>query len=132
MARAMADVRSSSAVLADLQRLVPQLISLDQARINGETLDLSGDALMPNGLRTINALMLSLGQSALYEKDGVTLQQAALQRSGVSDPGRLSYGMSVRFAADASKAIRPQLVDLGAIGLERRLQRLQQEEGLFE
>ena len=47
MARAMADVRSSSAVLAELQRLVPQSISLDQARINGETLDLSGDALMP-------------------------------------------------------------------------------------
>ena len=132
MARAMADVRSSSAVLADLQRLVPQSIRLDQVRINGDTLDLSGDALMPNGLRTVNALILSLGQSALFKQDGVMLQQATLQRSGAVDPVRLSYGMSVRFAADASKAIRPQLVALGAIGLERRLQRLQQEEGLLE
>ena len=135
MARAMADVRSSSAVLAELQRLVPQSINLDQARTNGDALDLSGNALMPDGLRTINALMLSLGQSALFEQDGVKLQQATLQRSGsteVADPGRLSYGLSAQFAPDAAKAIRPQLAALGAIGLERRLQRLHQEEGLFE
>ena len=135
MARAMADVRSSSAVLAELQRLVPQPINLDQAQINGVALDLSGQALMPNGLRTLNALMLSLGQSALFEQDGVTLKQANLQRSGATeaaDPGRLNYAMSVRFAANASKAIRPQLVALGAIGMERRLKRLQQEEGLLE
>ena len=135
MARAMADVRSSSAVLAELQRLVPQSIRLDQARINGDALDLSGEALMPDGLRTLNALILSLGQSALFEQGDVTLQQATLQRSGateVADLGRLSYGLSAQFASDAAKAIRPQLAALGAIGLERRLQRLHQEEGLFE
>ena len=135
MARAMADVRSSSAVLAELQRLVPQSISLEQARINGAALDLSGEALMPDGLRTLNALMLSLGQSVLFDQDGVTLQQATMQPSGSTEAaelGRLGYGMSMRFASDASKAIRPQLAALGAIGLERRLQRLHQEEGLFE
>ena len=40
--------------------------------------------------------------------------------------------MSVRFAVDAAEAIRPHLYDLGAIGLVRRLQRLNQEEGLFK
>ena len=111
MARAMADVRSSSALLAELQRLVPQSISLDQAQINGDALNLSGEALMPDGLRTLNALMLSLGQSALFDEDGVTLQQASLQRSASSqtaDQGRLSYGLSAR-ASDAPQAIRPQL-----------------------
>ena len=135
MARAMANVRSSSALLAELRRLVPQTIGLDQAQISGDTLKLSGEALMPNGLRTLNALMLSLGQSALFDQDGVTLQEASLQRSAsaqTADQGRLSYGLSARFASDAPQAIRPQLAALGAIGLERRLQRLQQEEGLFE
>ena len=135
MARAMANVRSSSALLGELRRVVPQTISLDQAQISGDALKLSGEALMPDGLRTLNALMLALGQSALFDEDGVMLQQATLQRSGsaeAADSGRLSYGMSVRFAVDASKAIRPQLVSLGAVGLERRLQRLHQEEGLFE
>ena len=135
MARAMADVRSSSALLAELQRLVPRTISLDQVQINGDALDLSGEALMPDGLRTLNALILSMGQSALFDQDGVMLQQATLENSlstEAADSGRLSYGISVRFAADAPQAIRPQLAALGAIGLERRLQRLQQEEGLFE
>ena len=135
MARAMADVRSSSVLLGVLQQRVPQSISLEQAKIDGGDLDLKGEVLMPDGLRKLNAFMLSLGQSPLFEQDGVTLQQATLQRSGATeaaDPGRLSYAISVKFAANASKAIRPQLVPLGAIGLERRLQRLQQEEGLLE
>ena len=135
MAQAMANVRSSSALLAELRRVVPQTIGLDQAQISGDTLKLSGEALMPDGLRTLNALMLSLGQSALFDEDGVTLEEARLQRSASSqtaDQGRLSYGLSARFASDAPQAIRPQLAALGAIGLERRLRRLDQEEGLFE
>ena len=135
MARSMANVRSSSVLLAELRRVVPQTISLDQAQISGDALKLSGEALMPDGLRTLNALMLSLGQSALFDEDGVTLEEARLQRSASSqtaEQGRLSYGLSVRFASDAPQAIRPQLAALGAIGLERRLRRLDQEEGLFE
>ena len=135
MARAMADVRSSSVLLGVLQRLVPQSLSLEQAKIDGGALDLRGEVLMPDGLRKLNAFMLSLGQSPLFEQDGVTLQQANLQRSDsleTVDQGRLSYSLLARFASDAPQAIRPELTSLGAIGLQRRLQRLQQEEGLFE
>jgi len=135
MARAMADVRSSSVLLAVLQRLVPQAIRLDQAKISGDALDLRGEVLMPDGLRKLNALMLSLGQSPLFEQDGVSLQQASLKSSESKEAAnseRLSYSMSVKFASDAPQAIRPQLAALGALGFERRLQRLQQEEGLFK
>lgn len=135
MAKAMADVRSSSVLLGELQRLVPKSISLEQAKIDGDALDLSGVALMPDGLRKLNALMLSLGQSPLFEQDGVRLQQAILQAAPspeAVDQGRLRYRLSMRFAPDAPQAIRPELTSLGAIGLERRLQSLQQEEGLFE
>ena len=93
MARAMANVRSSSALLAELQRLVPQTIRLDQARISGNALELNGEALMPDGLRTLNALMLSLGQSALFDEDGVTLQQASLK--GFAATGLLIRSASV-------------------------------------
>ncbi len=135
MARAMADVRSSSVLLGVLQRLVPQSLSLEQAKIDGDALDLRGEVLMPDGLRKLNAFMLSLGQSPLFEQDGVTLQQANLQRSDSleeADQGRLSYSLLARFATDAPQAIRPDLTSLGAIGLQRRLQRLLKEEGLFE
>ena len=135
MGRAIANVRSSSVLLAELRRLVPHTIMLEQARISDSDLELSGESLMPDGLRTLNALMLSLGQSALFDEDGVTLQQASLKgfaATGAADQERLSYALSARFASDAPQAIRPQLAALGAIGLKRRLQRLDQEEGLFE
>ena len=135
MARAMANVRSSSVLLAELRRLVPNTIRLDQARISGNALELNGEALMPDGLRTLNALILSLGQSALFDEDGVTLQEASLNDVAsidAADQRHLDYDLSARFAIDASQAIRPQLAALGALGLERRLRHLHQEEGLFE
>ena len=136
MAKAMANVRSSSALLAELQRLVPETIRLDQARISGDALELSGEVVMPDGLRTLNALILSLGHSALFDAESVTLQQASLKGlasdAAADQQQRLSYGLSAGFASDAPQAIRPQLAALGAMGLKRRLQRLDQEEGLFE
>ena len=134
MAKAMADVRSSSAVLAELRRLVPQTVSFDQSKINGNSLELSGSALQPNALRKLNALMLSLAQSGLFQRDSVVLKKASLQGSA-ADPQletqRLSYALTAAFAPDAPKAIRPQLLELGATGLALRLQRIQQEEDLL-
>ena len=134
MARSMADVRSSSALLVELRRLIPQSISLAHARVNSGRLDLNGEALMPNGLWAVNAFMLSLAQSPLFVPDGVALQQARLKQGGgrnAETDNRLSYGLSARFAANAPQAIRPQLASLGAIGLERRLRRIEQEDGLL-
>ena len=79
MARSIVNVRSSSALLAELRRVIPQTIMLEQARISGTDLELSGECLMPDGLRTVNALVLSLGKSALFDLNGVRLQQATLK-----------------------------------------------------
>jgi len=134
MAKAMADVRSSSALLAELRRLVPSAVSIGQARINGNVLELDGEALQPNGLRIVNALMLSLGESGLFQRDAVVLKKAQVQQSGGGDQvsaERLTYSLTAAFAPDAPQAIRSQLASLGALGLEQRLQRLQQEEDLL-
>ncbi len=134
MAKAMADVRSSSALLAELRRLVPSAVSISQAKINGNVLELDGEALQPNGLRIVNALMLSLGESDLFQRDAVVLKKAQVQQSGSDDQSsaqRLTYSLTAAFAPDAPQAIRSQLESLGALGLEQRLQRLHQEEDLL-
>ena len=132
MARAMADVSSSSALLAELRRLVPQSISFDQARVNGGLLELNGEALQPNGLRAVNALMLSLAQSPLFVDDQAVLTRAATAGDKTMAAGeRVSYALTAQFAPDAPQAIRPQLAALGAIGLELRLRRIQQEQDLL-
>ena len=137
LARAMADVRSSSALFGELRRLMPVAIQLDQVQVDGNQLDLRGQAAQPNGLRSVNALMLSLAQSGLFQPDGVVLNRAKLQASSgnqanAATNGRVTYSLTAEFAPDAVKAIRPQLLSLGADGLDQRMKRLEQEEDLLE
>ena len=47
IAKAMADVRSSSAVLAEVRRLVPESISVDRLAVKGNVLEISGSASSP-------------------------------------------------------------------------------------
>jgi Tfp pilus assembly protein PilN len=77
----MADVRSSSALFGELRRLMPIAMQIDQAQVDGNQLELRGVAAQPNGLRSVNALMLSLAQSGLFQQDGVVLNRAQLQAS---------------------------------------------------
>ena len=74
--------------------------------------------------------ILAAAQQPIPEPQQAILQPAPSPEA--VDQGRLRYRLSMRFAPDAPQAIRPELTSLGAIGLERRLQSLQQEEGLFE
>ena len=137
LARSMADVRSSSALFGELRRLMPIAMHLDQAQVDGNQLELRGVAAQPNGLRSVNALMLSLAQSGLFQPDGVVLKRALLQASSgnqatAATNGRVTYSLTAEFAPNAVKAIRPQLLSLGADGLDQRLKRLEQEEDLLE
>ena len=137
LARTMADVRSSSALFGELRRLMPVAMHLDQAQVDGNQLELQGVAAQPNGLRAVNALMLSLAQSGLFEPDGVALKRAQLQATSgtlasAASNGRVRYSLSADFAPNAVKAMRPHLLSLGADGLDLRLKRLEQEEDLLE
>ena len=81
------DVRSSSAVLAEVRQLVPELIALDRQRER----QCCGDqcsAQQPNGLRLVNALMLRLSAS------GFCSEQVKLVESG--SRGKQARGASVR------------------------------------
>ena len=135
IARSLADVRSSSALLGELQRLIPTTLSFEQAKVNNNVLELKGAALEPNGLRTVNALMLSLANSGFFRPDAVVLKDAQLVDEGdgqKSEPGRVTYSLTATFSANAPQAIRPQLLELGADGLHQRLLRIQEEQGLLE
>ena len=52
-------------------------------------------------------------------------------KSQASRDGQLSYSLSAVFSKDASQAIRPLLAQLGSVGLDERISRIQQEEGLL-
>ena len=125
IAQAMADVRSSSAVLAELRRLVPATIVLDRIVVKNNALELSGSAEQPNGLRLVNALLLRLSASGFFNP-----QRVELSRADVSvrvEQAKLRFSVSAGFAGDAALAMRTSLPRLGAEGMARRMDVLVQE-----
>ena len=125
IAKAMADVRSSSAVLAEVRRLVPESIVLNRLVLNGNELEISGSAVQPNGLRLVNALMLRLSASGFFSPERVELSSANV--AGQAEQPQLRFSLRAGFAADAARATRPSLPGLGAEGMARRMSVLVQE-----
>ena len=125
IAKAMADVRSSSAVLAEVRRLVPETIILDRLVVRGNALEISGTAEQPNGLRLVNALLLRLSASGFFTPQQVELSQANV--SGRAEQAKLRFSVSAGFAGDAALAMRTFLPRLGADGMARRMDVLVQE-----
>lgn len=125
IATAMADIRSSSAVLTEVRQLVPELIALDQLEVDGNVLEISGSAQQPNGLRLVNALLLRLSASGFFAPESVKLLQADV--AGSADLETLRFSLSASFATDATLVMRPSLPRLGAQGMARRMAVLVQE-----
>ena len=125
IAKAMADVRSSSAVLAEVRRLVPETVVLDRLVVNGNVLEISGSAEQPNGLRLVNALLLRLSASGFFAPQRVELLKADV--AGQAEQAMLRFSLSAGFASDASLATRTALPLLGAQGMARRMSVLVQE-----
>jgi len=125
IAKAIADVRSSSAVLADVRRLVPESIALNRVVLDGNALEISGSADQPNGLLLVNALMLRLSASGFFSPELVELMNANVARQ--AEQALLRFRLRAGFAADAALAMRTSLTSLGAEGMARRMAVLAQE-----
>ena len=125
IAKAMADVRSSSALLAEIRQLVPESIALDRFKVKDNVLEISGSAQQPNGLRLVNALLLRLSASGFFAPEQVKLSKASV--AGKAEQAKLKFSMSAGFAADATVAMRRSLPRLGAEGMARRMAVLERE-----
>ena len=125
IAKAMGDVRSSSAVLAEVRRLVPETIVLDRLMVRGTVLEISGSAEEHNGLRLVNALLLRLSASGFFNSQRVELSKADVE--GQDEQAKLRFSVSAGFAGDAALAMRTSLPRLGAEGMARRMEVLVQE-----
>lgn len=129
IAAAMADVRSSSALLAELTQLLPSEMTLDSFQIEGSRLSIDGTVLEPNGLRTINAFLLQLGQSSLFDPQLVRLEKADVSSNSAGDAARLMrFSLNAGFRGGAAAMTRPRLNALGASGMAKRVRFLESEQ----
>ena len=132
-------LRTSSALLADLQLRTPEGIRLQSAEAEGTNLVLKGQALDPLAFARINALQLELSRSPLLQAKGVALvklervppSEAPAGPAGTATPA--PSPATVRFELSGPFATLPParqlsvMRQLGSEGMVRRLQLLQAE-----
>ncbi|MBW4531733.1 MAG: PilN domain-containing protein [Aphanothece saxicola GSE-SYN-MK-01-06B] len=128
-------LRTSSALLAELQLRTPEGVQLKSAEAEGETLVLKGQALDPLAFARINALQLELARSPLLKSQGVTLVKLERVPAAAPVPGQtgqvapaaVSFELSGPFATLPPARQLVVMRQLGSEGMARRLQLLQAE-----
>lgn len=139
---ALTSGRTSSALLAELQLITPQGVQLMAAGSSGEALILKGQAFDPFALVRINALLLQLQRSALFQADGVKLTKVerkparsedtptaktAAAEAKPPEPGPVGFEIQAPFASLDPQQQLDLLRRLGSVGMAQRLQLLRQE-----
>lgn len=146
LVKRLSEVRSSSALLADLQLRVPDGVQLTKVQmLSPSEMRVEGLARDPVAFGRVNAMELALRRSPLFQATGVTIEKAErevgreLQVKLKAAPNqqaqsvKLKLPSSVRFALKASLAPLPPnrlvavMESLQAEGMARRLELLQRE-----
>ncbi len=148
LVKRLSDVRSSSALLADLQLRVPEGVQVTKVKMLGPNeMELEGLARDPVGFGRVNAMELMLRRSPLFQASGVTINKVErvpakefeLRPQEGSAPGApvkstkvaLPSAVIFKMKAELSPLSPGQLVgvmeSLKAGGMARRLELLQQE-----
>jgi type IV pilus assembly protein PilN len=128
---ALIGVRSSSALMTELQLRIPAGIQLLEANASGPALVLRGQTFDPNAFERINALQLELKKSPLFDPGAITLSKVerkppeTAQPAGVKPP--VGFELTATFAQLGPSQQLQLLRQLGAGGLARRLELLQRE-----
>ena len=124
VAKAMADVRSSSAFLTELQRVIPSQVKLNSVEVSSDSLMLQGEAEPSTGFKALNAFLIKLEGSSFLAPDSVALVQGLLEES--DDITRINFEIKGRFADDAAMMSSSRLISLGARGMAMRLDAMRQ------
>ena len=125
IASQLVSIRSGSAFLEQLKRTTPSELRLQSVTVQPSTVRFQGLAqanASSDGLQRINAFMLNLNDLPAVPQEGARLQRANRESEQV-----------VRFSLDVGvdSAVTPaveQLIELGSVGMARRLMLLNELE----
>lgn len=136
LADALTTVRTTSALLTDLQLRTPSGIQLTEASASGPSLVLKGRSTDPLAFARINALQLELDRSPLFKGGAVNIKKVQREpaKSGSIAPDApppgpepVAFEISGPFDKLAASRQLEVLRGLGADGMARRLELLQKE-----
>jgi len=124
VAKALADVRSSSAFLTELKSLIPSQVNLKTIEVSSDSLMLEGEAEPLSGFKALNAFLIKLDGSSFLESGSIGLVQGLLEER--EDIARINYDIKGQFADDAAMISSSRLNSLGAGGMAMRLEAMRQ------
>ena len=125
IATQLVSIRSSSAFLEQLKRTTPLEVRLQSVSVQPTNVSFQGLAqanASGDGLQRINAFMLNLNDLPAVPEEGARLQQANKESAQV-----VGFTLDVR-VDPAVKPTSEQLIELGSVGLARRLMLLEKLE----
>ena len=144
LATAVSGIRSGSALLSEISRLMPKAVQLLKLKVQSATLELSGIVFQPAGLDQVNALQIQLEESLFFDNKGVVLKKVIEGNSSsvgssmtglqlktpekTSAPKKLLFDLVTSFPKDESKLTQKVLQQLGSFGLARRVNLLRRYE----
>ena len=124
IAEQLVAVRSGSALLEQLRQITPQGVRLVSVDANPSKLLIKGESQGRDAFERINALDLNFEALPGMLSDGTTVVKAVAEQQG-----RIAFSLEAKLDP-ATKSTPAHLRGLGAEGLARRLELLQ-EEGLL-
>jgi len=125
IASQLVSIRSGSAFLEQLKRTTPSEVRLQSVTVLPDKVSVQGLAQVDagsDGLQRINAFMLNLNDLPAVPEEGARLQQANKESEQV-----VGFTLDVR-VDPAVKPTAEQLIELGSVGMARRLMVLQELE----
>ena len=125
IASQLVSIRSGSAFLEQLKRTTPSELRLQTVTVQASTVRFQGLAqanASSDGLQRINAFMLNLNDLPAVPEEGAQLQRANRESEQV-----VGFSLDVR-VDPAVKPTAEQLIELGSVGMARRLMLLNELE----
>ena len=125
IASQLVSIRSGSAFLEQLKRTTPSELRLQSVTVQPSTVRFQGLAqanASSDGLQRINAFMLNLNDLPAVPEEGARLQRANRESEQV-----VGFSLDVRVDPAVTPTVE-QLIELGSVGMARRLMLLNELE----
>ncbi len=134
LALSVSGLKSGSAILSEISRIIPLYIELSGLTIKKSTITLEGKVPYGKGLSVINSFLLNIKESVFFNSDDTELKDVTITATG-NDESLNKKFFVFEIDAGLNKEIKEinktKLIDLGSFGLAKRIDILSKA-GLLE
>tara|TARA_Y100001968_G_scaffold194028_1_gene177975 strand:- start:11597 stop:12301 length:705 start_codon:yes stop_codon:yes gene_type:complete len=126
MAKEIAGLRSSSALLSEISNLMPSSIELSKIKIYENNITIKGNVNQQNGIKIINLFLLHLKRSLFVNGSSVKLLEAKEFSNNSDNINYFKFTIVANLSNDLKRLNRERMYDLGSIGLYNRIKILEE------